>query len=126
MDKEFYHRKIKELTNDKLMDLLQKTSNEFNQDIFELAKKQSKGRTLIFELTDKIDNRDVKIVSNDKEKLKKWNWGAFVLAPVWTLANKLETWTILYFVPVVNIGVIVYLESLRQQTCIREKQNGVR
>lgn len=43
------------------------------------------------------------------EKLRKWNWGAFLLAPIWALANRMEIWAILWFVPVVNIGVIFYL-----------------
>ncbi len=106
MDKEFFERKIKELADDKLIDLLRKTGNDANPDIFDLAKKEAELRKLKFDLPDKkaMDNS-----SNDKEKLKKWNWGAFLLAPIWTLANKLEKWTILCFVPGVNIFVIFYL-----------------
>lgn len=109
MDKEFYQRKINKLTDVKLINLLQKTSNEFNHNIFELAKAEADNRNLKFELKDKIDKGEGEIVSHDREKLKKWNWGAFLLAPLWTLANKLEMWTILCFVPIVNIGVILYL-----------------
>jgi hypothetical protein len=106
MDKEFFQRKIKELTNDKLIDLLQQTSNESSSDIFELANEEAEQRNLKFELTDK-DNVENK--SDDKEKLRKWNWGAFFLGPVWALANKLEKWAILSFIPFVNIAVIFYL-----------------
>jgi hypothetical protein len=77
MDKEFFQRKIKELTDDKLIDLLQKTSNEFNLDIVELAKEEAERRNLPFEPTYKADNIDGDNKSNDKEKLRKWNWGAF-------------------------------------------------
>src|SRR5687768_14440080 len=109
MDKEFFQRKIKELTDDKLIDLLQKTGGGSNPDIFELAKDEAEGRNVKFELTDKDDKSIVENKSNDKEKLRKWNWGAFFLAPIWTLANKLETWTILCFIPLVNIVVLFYL-----------------
>lgn len=109
MDKEFFDRKIKELTDDDLIDLLQKTSNKHNPDIFDLAKKEAELRKLHFELTISINNQPIDRNSNDLEKLKKWNWGAFLLAPIWTLANKLEKWTILYFIPGVNIFVIFYL-----------------
>ena len=46
MDKGFFERKIKELTNDKLIDLLQKTENKVNSDIFDLAKKEADFRNL--------------------------------------------------------------------------------
>ena len=109
MDKEFFDRKIKELTDDKLIDLLQKTDNERNPEIFNLAKKEAELRKLNFELIININKQPVDRNSNDLGKLKKWNWGAFLLAPIWTLANKLEKWTILYFIPGVNIFVIFYL-----------------
>jgi hypothetical protein len=109
MDKEFFERKIKELTDDKLIDLLRKTGNEANPDIFHLAKKEAELRKLQFDLADKVDEQVLDNSSDDKEKLKKWNWGAFLLAPIWNLANKLEKWTILCFVPGVNIFVIFYL-----------------
>lgn len=109
MDKDFFERKIKELTSDKLIELLRKTGDESNSDIFDLAKKEAESRKLQFELPGKVGKQAIENVSNDKKKLKKWNWGAFLLAPVWTLANKLDTWTILCFVPGVNIFVIFYL-----------------
>jgi len=109
MDKEFFQRKIKELTDDKLIDLLQKTSGGSNPDIFELANKEADERNIKFVLTDKAETISVESKLNDKEKLRKWNWGAFLLAPIWALANKLETWSILCFIPLVNIIVLFYL-----------------
>ena len=46
---------------------------------------------------------------HDRKKLEKWNWGAFLLAPFWTLANKMEKWTILTFIPGVNLVAVIYL-----------------
>jgi len=66
MDKEFLQRKIKELPDDKLIDLLQKTSGGSNPDIFELAKDEAEGRNVKFELTDKDDKTLVENKSNDK------------------------------------------------------------
>jgi hypothetical protein len=109
MDKEFFERKIKELTNEKLIDLLQKTGNEVNPDIFDLAKKEAELRDLKFSLNNKAEKQFIDNSSDINDKLRKWNWGAFLLAPIWTLANKLEKWTILCFVPGVNIIVIFYL-----------------
>ncbi|MBL7853723.1 MAG: hypothetical protein JNL17_04970 [Cyclobacteriaceae bacterium] len=109
MDKEFFLRKIKALTDDKLIDLLQKTSGESNPDILELAKEEAGKRNLKLELTHKDDKINIESKSNDHRKLRKWNWGAFILAPIWTLANRLEKWTILCFVPILNIVVAFYL-----------------
>lgn len=66
-------------------------------------------RKLHFKLPDNDDKQAIGDNSNGSEKLKKWNWGAFLLAPIWTLANKLEKWTILCFIPGVNIFAIFYL-----------------
>lgn len=46
---------------------------------------------------------------NDPEKLKAWNWGAFLLAPLWALGNKLDCWGVLCFIPGINIAVALYL-----------------
>jgi hypothetical protein len=43
------------------------------------------------------------------EKSWKVELGAFILAPVWALANSLEKWAILTFIPGVNVSVIFYL-----------------
>lgn len=35
--------------------------------------------------------------------------GSLSLAPVWTFSNKLEKWTILTFIPGVNLVAVIYL-----------------
>jgi len=109
MDKEYFERKIKELTDDKLIDLLQKTSHEPGTDIYKVAKMEADQRGIKFEAKVITDTGKSEADPNDKDKLRKWNWGAFLLAPIWALANRLDLWTILCFVPIVNIGVIFYL-----------------
>uniref|UniRef100_UPI004048D01C hypothetical protein n=1 Tax=Roseivirga sp. TaxID=1964215 RepID=UPI004048D01C len=76
MDEEFFQRKIKDLTDDKLIGLLQKTGNDLNQEVFELAKEEAGRRGLEFKLIDKADNASLLNESNDTEKLSKWNWGS--------------------------------------------------
>jgi len=46
---------------------------------------------------------------SDDVKLKKWNWAAFLFAPVWILANNLEPWILLLLVPVLNIWALLHL-----------------
>jgi hypothetical protein len=46
---------------------------------------------------------------NDSDLLKKWNWGAFMLGPIWAFTNGLDLWAVLCFVPGVNIAVLIYL-----------------
>ena len=50
-----------------------------------------------------------KITSEELIKLKQWNWGAFLLPLLWAPANKLYKWTILLFIPFINILVAFYL-----------------
>lgn len=109
MNKEFYNEKIVELTDDRLIALLQKSNNESNRGIFELAKDEAHRRNLKFNLTDTPDAIETINQKPELKKLKRWNWGAFILAPIWTLANKLELWTVLLFIPVVNVVVAFYL-----------------
>ncbi len=108
MDKEFFERKIRELSDDKLRDLL-KLGYEANRDIVDLAIDEAKKRDL--ELPDiSVSGDDATVEElSDRKKLEKWNWGAFLLAPFWTLANKLEKWTILTFIPGVNLLAVIYL-----------------
>ncbi len=49
------------------------------------------------------------ISDNDSRLLKKWNWGACMLGPIWAFPNKLDWWAVLGFVPGVNIVVAIYL-----------------
>lgn len=109
MNPEFFHQKIKRLSNDKLINLLHKTNNKENPDLFELAMNEAEARNLQFNLKLGVELEEFEHNTNDKEKLRKWNWGAFFLAPIWALANQLDKWTILCFVPLVNIGVMFYL-----------------
>ena len=56
-----------------------------------------------------IGQEAVNIAAEDPQELERWNWGAFLLAPFWTLANKLERWTIVTFIPGVNLLAVIYL-----------------
>ncbi len=58
---------------------------------------------------DKTISKINKLSDDDKRKLKKWNWGAFLLSLLWTTGNKLEIWTVFCFIPFLNIVVIFYL-----------------
>lgn len=108
MNDEFYKRKIKKLTDEELIDLLRVTNNRSNQRIFELAEAEANSRNLMIALTRSI-SAGLEKKTGDRRQLKKWNWAAFLLAPLWTLANRLDKWTLLWFIPVVNIFVIFYL-----------------
>ena len=50
-----------------------------------------------------------KINEEDLKKLKKWNWGAFLLPLFWSLANKLDLLAALSMIPFLNVIVIFYL-----------------
>ena len=112
MNKEFFERKLRELEDSKLIDLLRIKDNA-NQDLIQLATEEARRRNL------KIEPADFQnITSNpqfhpdveDSNKLLKWNWGAFLLAPFWILANKLSVgWFLLLFVSLVNIVALFYL-----------------
>lgn len=108
MDKEFFERKVGELSNDKLQDLL-KLRYEANREIVDLAIDEAKKRGLeLPDISVSGDNFMAEELS-DRKKLERWNWGAFLLAPFWILANKLEKWTILTFIPGVNLVAVIYL-----------------
>lgn len=108
MENEFFERKVRELSDDKLQDLL-KLRYEANREIIDLAVDEAKKRGL--ELPDISVSGDNAMAEehSDRKKLEKWNWGAFLLAPFWTLSNKLERWTILTFIPGVNLAAVIYL-----------------
>src|SRR5258708_38362683 len=107
MNKEFFQRKIGELTDAKLIDLLRTTNNSSNVEVFELARQEAQRRKLNFEIHNHPEAAENK--NQDLTKLKKWNWGAFLLGPIWALANKLELWAMLAIVPLLNIIVLFYL-----------------
>jgi hypothetical protein len=117
MDKDFFQKKIQALTDGKLLDLLQKTNNEFNQIIFELAKAEALSRNLTFDFSGKVGMEPVDDKLIGSEKLRKWNWGAFLLGPLWTLANRLEIWTLLLFVPFGNVYLAYHGNRLAFAKC---------
>ena len=107
MNKEFLEKKVRELSDKKLQDLLRLT-NKANQQIVNLALVEAKSRG--WETPQLLMSNEEDTVPEGKiENLNMWNWGAFLLAPLWTLTFKLEKWAILTFVPGVNIVVVIYL-----------------
>ena len=109
MNREFFARKIRSLSDQKILDLLA-LKNAANQEIIEIATEEAKQR--------EIEVKDMTIVkpvvteitdAADKSKFVRWNWGAFALAPLWTLANKLDKWAFFAMIPGINILVIFYL-----------------
>jgi hypothetical protein len=107
MDREFFERKVRELSDDKLLDLL-RLRYDANREIIDLAIAEAKKRGLDLPEASIPLNKFV-TEQEEMKKLEKWNWGAFLLAPIWTLSNKLEKWTILTFIPGVNIPTVIYL-----------------
>jgi hypothetical protein len=108
MNRNFFENKIKELSDEKLIALIN-LRNEANQDISALAIEEAKRRGLEVPSTPPDESKDVHVEDDGREKLEKWNWGAFILAPVWALANNLEKWAILTFIPGINVIVMFYL-----------------
>lgn len=92
MEREYIRGKIRELSNEKLIILLRKVHNIKNNDIYTIAIEEMDSRGLKFGLdTININNKpDEKLY--DLRALDKWNWGAFLLAPTWALANNLKWW----------------------------------
>ena len=112
MKPEFFKNKIENLSDENLLDLIIKASKDpSNTKIFDIAKKEAEKRNLQFDLKeDEISNEIEDTELNDEtEDLKRWNWGAFILAPFWALSNKLDKWAILSLLPPVNMIVIFYL-----------------
>src|SRR5947207_2351977 len=94
MDREFFQNKISKLDDSKLIDLLRTTHNSTNSDIFILVTEEMERRNLKFDWADANIKSEPVEKSNDLTKLNKWNWGAFLLAPIWASANRLEWWAI--------------------------------
>jgi hypothetical protein len=108
MNREFFERKVSKLSDDKLQDLL-KLKYDANREIVALAIKEAGKRGLELLYVPVPPDKDGSKEHDDKQKLEKWNWGAFLLAPFWTLSNKLDKWAILTFIPGVNVIAIIYL-----------------
>lgn len=110
MDKEFLKDKIGNLSDESLLELL-KLNRAENQEVNLLAIEEAQKRNLKIEISTRSTASNINLNENDFQKLKKWNWSAFLIAPIWTLANKLEKWTLLTLIPFANIGVAIYLGS---------------
>ncbi|MHB9108411.1 MAG: RING finger protein [Armatimonadota bacterium] len=55
------------------------------------------------------DSRSSRLPADCPAELRRWNWGAFVLAPWWTYAMRQWRWFVLSLIPGVGIGVAWYL-----------------
>jgi len=111
MNSEFLESKIIELSDDKIIELCN-LKNDANLEIVQLAEKEAQKRNLenVFDKSESISlEAIVDKTTENKKELDKWNWGAFFLLPAWTLANRLEKWTIASFIPLLNIFAAFYL-----------------
>lgn len=101
--------KLRAMSDAKLIELLQ-LGRRSDQDIFLLARKEAVRRDIGLEVDEpNIVESSSQRGKDDFAQLAKWNWGAFIIAPVWTVANRLELWTLLLFIPLVNVFAIFYL-----------------
>lgn len=107
MNIEFFKRKVRELSDEKLIELLT-LRHKTKPEIIDLAIKEADNRGLAIPYVPIPDNEET-INETDKQKLTKWNWAAFLMAPFWTLANKLDKWFLLTVIPGVNVVAIIYL-----------------
>lgn len=125
MDREFFQRKIKELTDDKLLDLFYTTRINSNNEIHQLTVEEIKLRDLVIDQNYQPPGQvNLQTEIGDLKNLSVWNWGAFALGPIWTLANRLEMWTLLLFIPFVNIIVLFHLGYNGNR--IAYKKSGIR
>ncbi|HEX8037760.1 MAG TPA: hypothetical protein VF490_01355 [Chryseosolibacter sp.] len=108
MDKEFFEQKVRQLGDDKLQELL-KLRYDTNREVIDLAITEANRRGLDLPEISVPDKKEEVLEQENRKKLEKWNWGAFLLAPFWTLSNRLEKWTILTFIPGVNLAAAIYL-----------------
>ena len=86
MNKEFFERKVSELSDDKLQDLL-KLRYDANREIIDLAIEEAKKRRMDVPEVSFSGNKAANAEQEGRKKLEKWNWGAFLLAPFWTLST---------------------------------------
>lgn len=108
MDKKFFERKVGELSDDKLQDLL-KFRYDANREIIDLAIDGAKKRGMDLPEISASEDNAMSEEESHRKKMENWNWAAFLLAPFWTLSNKLEKRTILTFIPGVNLVAVIYL-----------------
>jgi hypothetical protein len=107
MERDFFRRKIRNLSHDKLRELLQ-LRNPANREITDLAVEEAKRRGIDLPFVSPPKDKTVSL-NDDVTRLRKWNWAAFLLAPLWTFAHKLERWALLTLIPGVNIIAMIYL-----------------
>lgn len=122
-DKEFFQRKISSLTNEQLLALLQ-LRRDANEALMALAAHEAATRNIAFKLPETPAMTHDNASASDKSNLKKWNWGAFLLAPIWTCANKLDVWTVALFIPPVNIVALFYLGFKGNQLAYAKNATG--
>lgn len=119
MDKQFFENKIRMLTDAKLQDLL-RVRYDTNQMVVDLAIEEAKRRNIQIPPVAVPPERHAEARIADMKTLQEWNWGAFRLAPFWTLSNKLEKWTIVTLIPFVNLIAVIYL-GLKGNRLVYEK-----
>ena len=107
MNTDLFKNKISKLTDEKILVLL-KLRYDTNREVVDLAMAEARKRNMeVPQLS--ISPAVSEAASGDLRKLEKWNWAACILAPYWTLANKLYRWAIPAFIPGINIPTIIYL-----------------
>ena len=117
MDDTFFKGKISELSDDKLRKLLT-IRYHANQRVVDIAMTEAKRRGIALpEISEHAETPE-----QDLEKLENWHWGAFLLAPFWTLANRLDRWFILLLIPGVNVWALIYL-GMKGNKLAYEKSN---
>lgn len=112
MDKDLFEQKVSQLSDEKLFELLRITRKKHNPLLYQLAEDELKKRKLTFDYFDSISSNEKENVTTsnyDLKKLNKWNWRAVILTPIWALSNRLSIWTFLWFVPFVNVLVMIHL-----------------
>jgi len=88
--------------------------------LFEMAIQEARKRNLAIPINTFV--HPVETRTGDRLKLRKWNWAVFLMMPLWTLAHRLDFWTVLLFIPGVNVIVLFYL-GLKGNTIAYEKSN---
>jgi hypothetical protein len=106
MRENLFQAKIKKLSSEKLEQLL-KLKYEENSHVIELALQEVRYRSPEFIFHIKKEPSITKQPGN--KDLKKWNWAAFLLAPLWTFSHKLDTIGLLTLLPGINFPVMLYL-----------------
>jgi hypothetical protein len=121
MNEKFFKDRIEKLSNEKLVELLG-LRRQGNEKVQSIARAEAARRNLSIDAPDSDASADADSEVQDMRLLKRSNWAAVLLGPVWTTANKLDKWTVFYFVPPISIGVAIYL-GLEGNRMAFEKSN---